>query len=265
MKKLYAIVISLLFVGSFFGIASVFGVQFTSFGANNYRVYDAQYNWIEIKDTGSEITDWGEDDDDGSAEIDIGFDFPFYGEKYNTLYLSTNGHIDFVEGPGNDNYNESPPPIYQIPTGSNFNDGWGENPLIAFFFIDMDFEEDYGTGHGTAYYKNFGDYFVIEYYEVPMYYSAGNSDNPTAGEHTMQVILYKNGNIKMQYKSLTYTTGYEGFRPVTGLDYDDVTGVSYDGPIRNGLALWYTTGANPDHKSLPMAQILKILKENKDN
>ncbi len=68
----------------------------------------------------------------------------------------------------------------------------------------------------------------------------------------------------MQYKSLTYTTGYEGFRPVTGLDYDDVTGVSYDGPLRNGLALWYTTGPDPDPKALPMAQILKILKENQE-
>jgi len=96
-----------------------------------------------------------------------------------------------------------------------------------------------------------------------MYWSP-DSANPNAGSHTMEVLIYKNGNIKIQYKSLTYKTGWTANRPVIGLDLDDVTGVSYDGPIRNGLALWFTTGADPDPKALPIAQILKILKENKE-
>jgi len=259
MKKLYAIVISLLFIASTFGVASILGAQFTSFGANNYIVYDADYNWVEIKNTGTEITDWGVDDDDGVAELDIGFDFPFYGGTYNKLYLTTNGHIDFVQGDGNYNYNEDGAEIYKIPTKSNFDQEWGENPLIAFFFCDMNFENG-----GSAYYQNFGDYLVIEYYEVPMYWSP-DSANPDAGSHTMEVLLYKNGNIKIQYKSLTYKTGWAANRPVTGLDYDDVTGVSYDGPIRNSLALWYTTGADPDPKALPIAKILEILKKNQQD
>jgi hypothetical protein len=85
------------------------------------------------------------------------------------------------------------------------------------------------------------------------------------GTQTVQVILYKNGNIKMQHKNINNKTDNYDNPPVIGLDYDDVTGVSYDGPIRNSLALWFTTGADPDPKSLPIAQILKILKENKDN
>ena len=39
-----------------------------------------------------------DDFDDDYVEIGLGFDFPFYGQNYDTLYLSTNGHIDFVNG-----------------------------------------------------------------------------------------------------------------------------------------------------------------------
>ena len=73
---------------------------------------------------------------------------------------------------------------------------------------------------------------------------------------------FQKRNIKMQYKSLSYLTDYYGNRAISGLDLDDVTGVSYDGAIRNGLALWYTTGADLDPKSLPIAKILQILKNN---
>ncbi|MCC7572460.1 MAG: hypothetical protein KO464_03620 [Candidatus Methanofastidiosum sp.] len=259
MKKLYAIVISLLFVGSFFGVASILGAQYTSFGANPYRVYDANYNWIEIKDTGTEVVWANAGDnplDDDYVKIDIGFDFPFYGETYNQLYLSTNGHIDFSSGVGNyASYNYYG---YKIPTesysiGTNY---WGENPLIAFLFYDMSFKE-----RGNAYYQNFGDYLVIEFDAAGMYYGEGTNE----GAQTVQVILYKNGNIKMQYKNITNIIDDHEHPPVIGLDLDDVTGVSYDGPIRNGLALWFTTGADPDPKSLPIAQILKILKENQEN
>jgi len=256
MKKLYAIIISLLFVGSFFGVASILGAQYTSFGANNYRVYDADYNWIEIKDTGTEVVWVGAGSnplDDDYAEIDIGFDFPFYGETYNELYLSTNGHIDFSVGVGNyEGYNyygyKIPTESHSIPIETNY---WGENPLIAFLFYDLSFED-----RGKAYYKNFGDYLVIEFDGAGMYEEEGTQ--------TVQVILYKNGNIKMQYKNITNKIDNYEHSPVIGLDLDDVTGVSYDGPIRNGLALWFTTGADPDPKSLPIAQILKILKENKE-
>jgi hypothetical protein len=266
MKKLYAIVISLLFVGSFFGIASIFGAQYISFGTNNYKVYDADYKWIEINGTGTEITDWTETDD-GYTTIPVGFDFPFYGKNYNELYLSTNGHIDFVEGKGNPGRNYSGAKI-PSESGSEINDGseWGENPLIAFYFCDFDFDKTEYPNQGHAYYKDFGDYFVIEIENVPMYMEMDEdapSFMPTPGVHTMQAILYKNGNIKLQYKELTNKVDHYEHAAVIGLDYDNATGVSYDGPIRNGLALWFTTGA--DQKTLPIAQILKILKENQED
>lgn len=272
MKKLYASVISLLLIGSVIGISSIFGAQYTSFGTNTYKVYDAKYNWIEIKSTGTEITytnnkttGWT-NYDDGYTIIPIGFDFPFYGQNYDTIYLSTNGHIDFVEGLGNPGRNNID---QRIPTGSNLSDasGWGVDPLIAFYFCDLDFNKTEYPTQGHAYYKNFGDYFVIEFDGVPMYWRSSYSNIiPTAGEHTMQVILYRNGNIKIQYKSLTNLVDHYNHATVIGLDLDNVSGVSYDGGIRDRMSLWFTTGAPPaENANLPIAKILDILKKNQED
>jgi hypothetical protein len=270
MKKLYSLIISLLFVGSIFGVASLFGAQYTSFGTNTYRVYDADYNWIEIKDSGTEITGWiglpcwGSgplDYDDGYVELEPGFSFPFYGKSYDKFYLSTNGHIDFTQGCGNVMNNwEYGLKIPQPSEGDHTSGGneWAENPFIGVFFCDL----DPGAG-GHVYYQNFGDYFVIEYYEIPMYWDSGSA-NPDGGIHTMQVILYNNGNIKMQYKNLAYTTDYNAHKAVVGLDLDATTGVSYDGAIRDRMSLWITTGADPDPKSIPIAKILEIVKKNQE-
>lgn len=261
MKKKLAVLISLLFVASTFGVATIFGVQYTSFGANTYKVYDEAYKWIEIADTGTGISYTGDattgwrDKDDGHTIIPIGFDFPFYGKNYSTIYLSTNGHIDFVEGTGYSGRNRYG---YKIPTESRSSASpdnyWGENPLIAFLFYDLDF-----TYAGSAYYQNFGDYFVIEFDGVGMYKDEEIITTP--GTHSVQVILYKNGNIKIQYKTLTYAFDHYGNTPIVGLDLDDVTGVSYDGEVKEGMALLFT---NRNKKSLPMDKILKILKANKD-
>lgn len=265
MKKLYAIIISLLFVGSIFGVASLFGAQYKSFGVNTYRVYDADYNWIEIKDTGTEVTGWlglpcwggsGPDSDDGYVELASGFGFPFYGKYYDKFYLSTNGHIDFTQGCGNvlNNWKyglKIPQPSQgSSPEGND----WPENPFIGVFFCDLD-----PSSGGHVYYQTFGDYFVVEYYEVPMFWDS-DSYNPDGGTHTMQVILYKDGNIKMQFKDISYTNAYNGAAVVVGLDLDATTGVSYDGEIKKELAILF---AKPS-KSLPIAKILEIVKKNQE-
>ena len=235
-------------------LVPILGVQYTSFGSNTYRVYDGTYQWIEISGTGTEITDWAVSLDDTYTRIDIPFQFPLYGQSYNKIYVSTNGHIDFAEGLGNGAPNMSE---NKIPTSSNLgpgNNGWGVNPLIAVLFYDLDL-----TNGGKVYYQSFGSYFVIQYNEVPVH------AREEYGNHTFEVILYNNGNIKIQYKDLARDTDTWGNKPVIGLCLDDKTGVSYDGaiPIHTTQALWFSTGTHPEKNGLPIAQILKILKDNK--
>jgi len=51
-----------------------------------------QQNWVNLNQTQQGSNFW----DDEVRAIDIGFDFTFYGETFNTLYLSNNGLLSFT-------------------------------------------------------------------------------------------------------------------------------------------------------------------------
>jgi hypothetical protein len=61
----------------------------------------ATYHWIEPRGDpqATWINDWEWDNHDDAMAVDsfpIGFDFPFYGETYTHISVSTNGHIQFA-------------------------------------------------------------------------------------------------------------------------------------------------------------------------
>ncbi|MBC8249950.1 MAG: DUF11 domain-containing protein, partial [Anaerolineales bacterium] len=57
------------------------------------------YHWEEIGETGTEVTSWTNRNDGFARPLDIGFDFPFFGNVYSdTLYLGTNGYVSFGQG-----------------------------------------------------------------------------------------------------------------------------------------------------------------------
>lgn len=250
MRKLYTIILSCLLFGAIFSLGPIFGAQYTSFGSNTYRFYDGTYQWIEISGTGTEITGWSGSTDDGYKLIDLPFQFPFYSQSFNRIYVSTNGHIDFAQGSGNTAYNSGG---NKIPTASG--NSWAENPMIAALLFDLDL-----YSKGKVYYQNFGNYFVIEYYQVPLH------NKESTSHHTFEIILYNTGNIKIQYKDLTDDKGPNSYKAVIGLCLDAMTGISYDGdiPIQKTQALWFSKGVNPEKKPLPIERIMKIIKENQE-
>ncbi len=139
------------------------------------------FNWIDA--TGG--TDSGlSGDDQYTGPIDIGFSFKFYGNTYSQLYISTNGFVSFGQGYGIW-YNQP------IPDTSPPND------FIAPFWDDLAVGGDYNSGR--VYYRQYGSapnrYFVVEWWNVTR---LGSSDLLT-----FEVILYENGDIVMQYLSLS--------------------------------------------------------------
>ena len=50
------------------------------------------FNWIDITSSGSNT---GINTDDGWADVNIGFNFSFYGNTYNTIRVSANGYATF--------------------------------------------------------------------------------------------------------------------------------------------------------------------------
>ncbi len=211
--------------------------RFTSGGPDTfgYRYLDSndplgpEYEWIEISETGTSSIMYGvptfSGDDNFSEALPLGFSFPFYGVDYNTAYVDINGEIllapnnwqtDYPdEGWDNDgnmfNY------MYPIP-------GYTQMPaMIAVYWDDLEADE----GVGDVFFETFGSepnrYTVIQWNDLRFRAGTGAEDLLK-----FQVILYENGEIKMQYH--TVATGQTG----ASIPHDD--GASSTVAIQNQAA-----------------------------
>ena len=147
-------------------------------GAPSYPTYD----WIDYA-THTEIITWTTgSDDDGYFQIpDIGFDFTFFGNTYRTadVYIGANGLVTF--GASGSGYGAA------IPSAS------APNNLIAGCWMDLDDRSD-----GQIFYGGDSSHFVITYYH---YHDYGDDTEWM----TFQIILYANGNIKLQFNDTEST------------------------------------------------------------
>lgn len=183
--------------------------------AFGYRFVDSndplgpEYNWIDISTTGTStvmynVPTWA-GDDNFSAPVPLGFTFPFYGSQYSTAYVDINGEILLTD---NNWYSEYPGQSWDN-DGNMFNymypiPGYTQMPaLIAAYWDDL--EADQGTG--DVYFQSFGEspnqYAVIQWHNLR--YHAGTGGSPIL---KFQVILHENGEIVMQYH--TVSTGQSG-------------------------------------------------------
>ena len=136
------------------------------------------FQWIDITSTGTQIP-LGDDDWDS---VGLSFQFPFYDANYQTIDIQSNGTITFHHdyfGLGNDS----------LPTNA-YSGPWD---VIAFYWSDQNPSST--SGHGAVYFQDFGDSAVVEFYEVPEF--GGSTYN------TYEVVLYSNGNIRMNYLTIT--------------------------------------------------------------
>ena len=171
-------------------------------------------------------------DDGNSGEISLGFDFCFFGDIYNSVYLNGNGNISFDAF--NNSYEASAFPSATV-------------KMIAAFWADFDFEncgEVYATITPTAAIFN--------------WVNAGYFNNKCDKVNTCQIVitdgtdpLIPGGNVAIHYADMQWTTGdFDGSggffgTPATaganrGNDIDyfqigqfDHAGTDYDGPNGN--------------------------------
>ncbi len=175
---------------------------------------NADYSWIEISSIGTNMTQIS-DEDDEYQEIDMfgldGWNFTFYETNYSKIYVSSNGWMSFPNQGYTDDW------VYEIPDQNleNFD-------CISLLCEDLNLD-DLDFGGGDIFYRFFGiepdRYLVIEYYQV---YDFFNGE--LVGD--FEVILYENGTIKFQYKTVNVLYRFE---PFIGLDHGDMTNYnSYD-------------------------------------
>jgi len=159
-----------------FGGPDAFGYRFR----DSDEIDGPVFAWEEISQTGTAVPLTG--DDQIWGPLAIGFDFPYYGETFRTLNISSNGWISFTSVKTSfSNPDALPNSAFSVP----------EN-LIAPFWDDLHLRgEPRITYHADC------NRFVVQYSNVDRFASEADL--------TFQVILYPSGQIVLQYLSMAGT------------------------------------------------------------
>jgi len=169
---------------------------------NKGQVSAVQFNWLDIGDTGVSA---GRGDERYRCDLPIGFTFDFYGNRYTTFCISTNGFISFDPLGGPDAGNDCPLP-----------QATGNAAIIAAMWTDL-----YVLGDMT--YQTFGvapnRYLVVQWDDAYPFFSSSTK------AADFQLILHENGTIRVQvlhaddYKGRITTTGIESANGKQGITY----------------------------------------------
>jgi len=170
----------------------------------------AEYNWVDIADMGNQLS--FPHNDIAADPVDMGFEFPFYGQGYTQCIINPNGWVGF--GEDNTAFSNS-----SIPSAS------APQPAIFGFWDDLNpISSDQGgcpAGSGNVYTYLDNDMFVIWFDHV----SRCASGDGVIGTYDFQFILHSNGDIDLNYRDMSgYTTSATiGMQNETGSDGLQVT------------------------------------------
>ena len=150
--------------------------------SDNETAIDA--NWIDITDTGT-LYSFPTNDASGES-IQLGFDFPFYGETYNECIINPNGWIGF--GDDNTEWDNGSIPSTSAPRAS-----------IMGFWDDLNPSNDNCTNScsGDVYYHTNEDRMVVWFDNVshwPNYF-----DNSV---YSFQIVIHATGEININYGTM---------------------------------------------------------------
>lgn len=180
-----------------------------------YSSSDVTYKWTDISSTGTELAPGMNYDDHHYGPFAIGFSFPFYDNTHTEFYFGTNGTIYFEDEYLGYSYEHIPgDPEYS-----------GIVEFIAWHWADLGM---YSSNSAAVYSQQFADYTIIQFDNYSDYSYRENVASA-------QVVLYKNGNIEMRYKSAMLS------------DYTDEFAIGIQKDETEGLQIAYAeeTGGEP--------------------
>ena len=192
------------------GGSDSFGNVWTDSNLND----DYDYDWIDISENGV-LYSFPTNDQAGES-ISIGFDFPFYGENYNSLIINPNGWVGF--GEDNDEWDN-----VNIPSSSA--------PLSAILGLwdDLNPVNDNCNSYcsGNVFTHRDDDRFVIWFNEVAHWWT-----NFEDSYYDFQIIIYSNGDIDINYNTLTgihdATIGIQNSTGTDGIQVSSGSGFAND-------------------------------------
>ncbi len=155
-----------------------------------YRDSDAPggpaFAWVDISSVGTPIPFSGtQPDDTNFGPINIGFNFPFYGNTFNSIRACSNGWISFTSTATSFSN-------LHVPTGGTT----APNNLLAAFWDDLVF---YTANGARAYTYNDGSRFIVQFKNVSKFNEASTS------LMNFEFILYPNGRVVFQYLNMSGT------------------------------------------------------------
>ena len=199
------------------------------------------YDWIEINQVGTNLN---LTDDSILNDVQLGFDFKYFGEIYNSMTVCSNGWASFESCPLSHFWN------FSIPNPM------GPSAMVAPFMDDLD--DDDGNEPFNVYAYNDGNgRFILEWDNV----SNGEDDQncPDCIKETFQMILHNpavhptatgDGDIIFQYKEI-YDIDQNGNYSTIGIEspnQDD--GIQYLFSSHPSLGSYWEIGANGYYENI---------------
>lgn len=200
------------------------------------------FSWVNA--TTNELTDQnlasGSTDDGYWGPIPIGFNFLFYGNTYNELFISTNGTINF--GTSATAFSNAAIPTAAVP-----------NNMIALFWDDL----EYFPGYSQVFYSGNASSLTITLQNL-----GRTGDYNPANSINTQAILYADGRIKLQYQDIigshTPTIGLENSTGTKGVQYHfNGVGGPYSSEAKAGIAVMF--GDNPETLPVTLSSFTAVL------
>jgi len=137
-----------------------------------------EFIWNDISESGVELL-MGADETQGP--FDLGFDFEFYGQTFNSVYICSKGYLSFTSN-------------MVDYTNSCIGDIDGPENMFAAFWADLGV-----PWGGTVYYQAGPDEFIVEFDAVMGYYGIG-------GPYTFQFVIHRDGRMALYYDTMVGDT-----------------------------------------------------------
>jgi subtilisin family serine protease len=161
--------------------------------------------------------------DDVQTSLDLPFSFPLYGESYDSAFVTSNGHLNFLAG--TTSYANGPIPSSAAP-----------NAALYPFWDDLNLDAAAGLYTGTTTVDG-KDAFVVEWRNVRKY-------NPATDRLNFSVTLVADGTVIYGYGDITDTDTAKGSSASIGIENATGTiGMQYSNntpALSTGLTITYT-------------------------
>jgi hypothetical protein len=168
--------------------------------------------------------------DDDARQVPLPFSFPFYGVRYSSLFIGSDGHITFKAAEAS----SDPRDFVRFAVGP---------PRLAPLFADLDPSQP----NAAVSYASSASRFLVTWKNVPLY---SDTPGPSVARQTFQAAIFPDGRIEFSYNGINVSAAdvvTVGIAPGGATRIDQLTFVSYT----SGSTATFTTAIVQEFANTP--------------